>query len=120
MFYILFFSIVFFVVYIAFSLVYEDALRKDKKTIKEIAVAKKIFDLDEKKIDNKRFLKEIAFINSFIIAITVIVVDLIGLNSFLWLPIAFGLILILIFSCYFIYGKILHRKWGNDKDDKKL
>ena len=120
MFYILFFSIVFFMVYIAFSLVYEDALRKDKKTIKEIAVAKKIFDLDEKKIDNKRFLKEIAFINSFIIAITVIVVDLIGLNSFLWLPIAFGLILILIFSCYFIYGKILLRKWGNDKDDKKL
>ncbi len=120
MFYLLLFVVIFLVIFFVFSLVFDDALRKDKKVIKEIEVAKKLFKLDEKKIEVKKLLRGVSIINSFIISITVVIVDIIGIDKFYWLPIAFVIILALIFSCYYIYGKILHKKWGKDENDKKL
>ena len=120
MFYFLLFLIVFLVVYFVFKLVFEDGLKRDRKNIKEIEIAKKLFDLDEKKIDNKKLLNEVALINAFIVSVTFIAVDMIGLDKFYWLVAALGIIIALILLCYFIYGKILHKKWGKEKNDKEL
>ena len=120
MFHLLLFIVVFLVVYFVFKLIFDDALRRDKKNIKEIGVAKKVFHLDEKKIDNKKLLNGVSIINAFIVAITFIVVDLIGLDKAYWLAIAFVIIIALIFICYSIYGKILYKKWGKDEDDEEL
>jgi len=120
MFYFLLFIIVFLVIYLVFHLVFEDALRRDKKNIKEIDIAKKLFDLDEKKIDNKKLLNDVSLINAFIVAVTFTIVDFIGLEKVYWLVVALAIIVALIYSCYSIYGKILHKKWGKDKNDEEL
>ena len=73
-----------------------------------------------KKVDNKKLLKEVSIINAFIVAVTFIAVDLIGVAKPYWLAAALGIIIALIFICYAIYGKILHLKWGKEKDDKEL
>ena len=120
MFHCLLFLVSFLIIYFIFKLVLEDGLKRDKKNVKEIAIAKKLFKLDEGKIDNKELLNGVAIINSFIISITFVVVDIIGLENIYWLVIALALIIALIFVCYSIYGKILHKKWGKEKNDKEL
>ena len=91
-----------------------------KKYVKEVETAKKLFNLDEEKIDKKELLTGVAIINAFIVATTFIVVDIIGLDKIYWFIAALAVILVLIVVCYFIYGKILYWKWGKDKKNKKL
>ena len=52
-----------------------------------------------------------ALINAFIMSLTMVVVDLIGLNSLIWLPIALVMIFGLIILMYYTYGKICEKKW---------
>ena len=120
MFYLLLFLVVFLVVYFIFRMLFEDGLKRDKKNVKEISTAIKLFDLDKQKIDNKKLLNGVSLINAFIVSVTFVAVYLIGLEKPYWLVAAFGIIIALIFICYSIYGKILHKKWGKDEDDKEL
>lgn len=116
----LLFVITFLIVFLVFKVVLEDGLKRDIKNVKEVETAKKLFNLDEEKIDKKELLTGVAIINAFIVATTFIVVDIIGLDKIYWFIAALAVILVLIVVCYFIYGKILYWKWGKDKDDKKL
>ena len=116
----LLFVITFLIVFLVFKVVLEDGLKRDVKNVKEVETAKKLFNLDEEKIDKKELLTGVAIINAFIVATTFIVVDMIGLDKIYWFIAALAVILVLIVVCYFIYGKILYWKWGKDKDDKKL
>ena len=120
MFHILLFIIVFLLVYLGFKLIFEEGLKRDRKNVKEIEVAKKMFDLDGAKVDNKELLNGVSIVNAFIISTTFVIVDIIGVDKFYWLLVALVVIIVLIIICYSVYGKILHMKWGNDKDDKKL
>ena len=68
--------------------------------------------LDKKKMDYRKCLTGVAMINSFIIALTVVVVDLIGLKNMIWFPIAIVMIFGLILLGYYLYGKYCEKKWG--------
>ncbi len=117
MFHFLLFIVVFIIVYFAFRLFFEDALKREKKSdIKEVGVLKKLFNLDEKKIIYKELLKGVSIINAFIIGVTVVVVDIIGIEKVYWLFVALIVIVLLIIVCYYIYGKLLQKKWGEDKN----
>ena len=79
---LLFFVVVFIGFYILYYLIFDDKLKKEKYTkISELVLLTKKFNLDKKKMDYRKCLKGVALINAFIIAITVVVVDLIGLNN---------------------------------------
>ena len=110
---LLFFVVVFIGFYILYYLIFDDKLKKEKYTkISELVLLTKKFNLDKKKMDYRKCLKGVALINAFIIAFTVVVVDLIGLNNLIWFPIALVMLFGLIIILYFTYGKICEKKWG--------
>ena len=116
MFYFLLFLVIFTIIYLVFYYIFDDALKKEKEgTIKELIILQEKFDLDPSLIDKRGLLKGVSAINGFIIAITSIVVDIIGYENILSYIVALVMIIALIFACYFIYGKLLHKKWGKDK-----
>lgn len=60
----------------------------------------------------RSLLNGVAIINAFIMGITVVIVELLPWNYAIKLLIAFGIILVLMFSLYYMYGKYLNKKWG--------
>ena len=113
MFELLLFIVCFVIIYVLLSLLYEETLKKDSvKKISIIRVLTDYFKLDKKKVNNRELLKGVTLINSFIISLTVVAVDMIGITNILWFFVAIILIILLILLCYFIYGMILKKKWG--------
>lgn len=113
MFSILYFIIVFVIIYFAYYLIFDDMLKKEKYArISELVLLTRKFNLDKKKMNYKSLLNGIAIINAFIMGFTVAIVDLIPLNYVFKLLIAFVIIITLMFSLYFLYGKYLNKKWG--------
>ena len=93
MFSLLFFVIVYLVVYFIYYMIFDDMLKKEKYTkISELVLLTNKFKLDKKKMDYRKCLKGIAMINAFIIGVTVVVVDLIGIKNVLWFPVALVMI----------------------------
>ena len=118
MFYFLLFLVIFVVIYLIFYYIFDDALKKEKDgTIKELSILQEKFDLDPSLVNKRSLLKGVSIINGFIIAITTIVVDIIGYDNIISYVVALVMIVALIFGCYFIYGKLLHKKWGKDKNE---
>ena len=117
MFSLILFIVVFLVVYFVYYFRFDDLLKKERFTrISELVLLTRKFNLDKKKMNYKSALNGIAVINAFIMAFTIAIVDLIPLKVYFKLLIAFPLILFLIFSLYFAYGKRLKKKWGKDED----
>ena len=107
------FALIFTVIYFVYYFIFDDMLKKEKYTkISELVLLAKKFELDKKKMDYKQALNGIAIINAFIIALTFTIIDLIPVVITLKLVIGFAIILCLIFSLYFAYGKSLQKKWG--------
>ena len=110
---ILFFILMFIVIYFIYYMIFDDMLKKEKYTkISELRLITNKFKVDKKKMDYRQFLNGISLINAFIMSLTMAVVDLIGLNSLMWLPIALIMIFGLIIVMYYSYGKICEKKWG--------
>lgn len=113
MFSILFFIIVFLGAFFIYYMIFDDMLKKEKYTkISELVLLTNKFKLDKKKMDYRKCLTGVAMINSFIIALTVVVVDLIGLKNMIWFPIAIVMLFGLILLGYYLYGKYCEKKWG--------
>ena len=109
------------VVYFVYYFIFDDMLKKEKYTkISELVIITKKFNLDKKKMNYRKLLNTIAIINAFIIAFTITVIGLLPDSWFIGIKllIAFVIILILIFSMYFGYGKYLNKKWGKENDKK--
>ncbi len=69
-----------------------------------------LYRLDQKKINYKKFIYTSAFINSFIIVFTYIIISKL-LNKWIWqLLIGIVLIVLLIIICYGILGRIYQKK----------
>ena len=70
------------------------------------------FNLPKK---NKKFIQSIklkcSLINAFILSLVCTFALFINLPLYIILPISFGLILLLIYCCYSIYGKKLQKKF---------
>ena len=110
---LLLFIIIFVVIYLIFYFIYDDKLRKEKYTkISELVMFTKRFNLDKKRMNYKSLLNGIAIINAFIISFTATVIDYIPLRIEFKLLIAFFIIIFLMISMYFAYGKYLNKKWG--------
>ncbi len=113
MFSFLLFTIVFVIVYLVYNFIFDDMLKKEKYTkISELVILTKKFKLDKKKMNYKSCLNGVAIINAFIISFTIAIIDIIPLDMAFKLLIAFGIIVVLIISLYFLYGKYLNKKWG--------
>ena len=113
MFNLIMFIVIFLVVYFVYYFIFDDRLKKEKYTkISELVLLTRKFDLDKKKMNYRSALNGIAIINAFIISVTFTIIDLIPVNIVFKLLIAFILMLIMIFSLYMSYGKILQKKWG--------
>ncbi len=118
MFELVLFIIMFLIIYFVYYFIFDDLLKKEKYTkISELVILTKKFNLDKKKMSYRKCLNGIAAINAFIISFTITIIELIPVNIIFKLVIAFIIILILIFSLYFSYGKYLNKKWG--KEDEK-
>ena len=117
MFSLILFIVVFLVVYFVYYFRFEDLLKKEKYTrISELVLLTRKFNLDKKKMNYKSALNGIAIINAFIMAFTITIIDIIPVKIYFKLFIAFPIILFLIFSLYFSYGKRLKKKWGKEED----
>lgn len=113
MFSVLYFVVIFVVVYFAYYFIFDDMLKKERYTkISELVLLTKKFNLDKKKMKTRSLLNGVAIINAFIMGITVVIVELLPWNYAIKLLIAFGIILVLMFSLYYMYGKYLNKKWG--------
>ena len=117
MFSLILFVVLFLIVYFVYYFRFDELLKKERYTrISELVLLTRKFNLDKKKMNYKSALNGIAIINAFIMAFTIVIVDIIPLKIYFKLAIAFVILLVLIFSLYFAYGKYLNRKWGKEDD----
>ncbi len=116
MFGVVMFFIVFVVAFFVYYLIFDDMLKKEKYArISELVLLTNKFKLKKDRKHYRSILMGVAGINSFIIAITVALVVSLKFHMIIRLIMAFLLMLILIFVLYYIYGKQLNKKWGEDK-----
>jgi hypothetical protein len=107
------FVLIFIVVYFVCYFIFDDMLKKEKYTkLTSLVLLTNKFNLDKKRMDYKSTMNGVAIINAFIISFTFTVIDLIPVITTLKLVIGFGIMIILIFGLYIIYGKKLQKKWG--------
>ena len=117
------FLIYFFVVLflIVFVTIYVFNLRKVKKkkfdTIGELNYVIKKFHLEKKRINYKKEICMISFLDSLIIASVGTFVTSLEIAIFLQLGLGFLLLRALIYALFEIYGRHLLRKLGEDKNE---
>lgn len=91
--------------------IYKPKKEKNKKTsIKELDYLVYKFKIDKNKINYKSFGFMVSLINSFIMALVVVVVEVIPFYFIFRIIIAFILLTGLIYSLYEIYGRYLKKK----------
>ena len=113
MFSLIFFMFLFIVFYFIYYFIFNDMLKKEKYAkISELGFLVRRFNLDKKKMDYKKCLNGVAIINAFIIAITIVIVDILPISITFTLLVAFVILMVLIYTCYTLYGKYLYKKWG--------
>ena len=113
MFGVIMFFVVFVVAFLVYYLIFDDMLKKEKYArISELVLLTNKFNLEKNRKHYRSLLTGVAFINSFIIALTIAIVVSLKIDMAFRLMIAFVLMLVLIFSLYYIYGKQLQKKWG--------
>lgn len=110
--FIFLFSIHYFLVTMpALTKIYKPKKGKNKKTsIKELDYLVYKFKIDKNKINYKSFGFMVSLINSFIMALVVVVVEVIPFYFIFRIIIAFILLTGLIYSLYEIYGRYLKKK----------
>ena len=109
------FSIMFLTVYLVYYFIFDDMLKKEKYTkISELVLFTRKFNLDKKKMNYRFLLKGVSLINAFIMSFTATLTIFLPGQLFLKLLLAFVIIMVLIFSMYFAYGKYLNKKWGKE------
>lgn len=114
------FLIYFFVVLflLVFVTIYIHNLRKVKKnktdSIGELNYVIKKFKLDKKRINYKKEIRMVSFLDSFIIASVGTFVTSLEIAIFLQLGLGFLLLLALIYALFEIYGRHLVRKLESD------
>ncbi len=95
----------------ALTKIYKPKKGKNKKTsIKELDYLVYKFKIDKNKINYKSFGFMVSLINSFIMALVVVVVEVIPFYFIFRIIIAFILLTGLIYSLYEIYGRYLKKK----------
>ena len=110
---LLLFIIIFVVMYFVYYFIFDDKLKKERYTkISELVLLTNRFNLDKKKMNYRSALNGIAIINAFIISFTIAIIDFIPLRMEFKLLIAFFIIITLMITLYFAYGKYLNKKWG--------
>ena len=110
---LVFFVVLFLVFYFLYSFIFDDMLKKEKYTkINELVFLTSYFKLDKKKMNYRQCLNGVAILNSFIISITIVIVNALKINIMFVLFIAFFIMLILIYVGYMLYGKHCQKKWG--------
>ena len=111
-----FFVVLFLIVFIA---IYIHNLRKVKKkkcdSIGELNYVIKKFKLEKKRINYKKEILYVSFMDSFIIASVGTFVTSLEIAIFLQLGLGFLLLLALIYSLYEIYGRHLANKLRRDE-----
>ena len=113
LFYLVFFIVLFIAFYFLYYFIFDDMLRKEKYTkINELMFLTNYFKLDKKKMNYRQCLNGVAILNSFIISITIVIVNMIKINIMFVLFVAFFIMLILIYGGYMLYGKHCQKKWG--------
>lgn len=105
-----FFGVLFILFFLIFYLTNRRKLKNKKKEIREINDLIKRFNLDKKKINYKKEIIFVSFINSFIVAGVGTFVTVFDLPQVVQLLIAFVLLLALTYALYEIYGRHLKRK----------
>ncbi len=73
------------------------------------------FRLNKAKVNLKKLINQLTVINSFIIAFVSTFICMLPMKLFWQLGLGFILLLILIYALYEIYGRRLHKKWGNKR-----
>lgn len=86
-------------------------LKAKKDNILEIKFLTSSYDVLAKHLLNKGFIVLISFINSLIITITFIVIELLNLKIMYKMMLGFVLCIGLIYSIYGILGKILEKRY---------
>ncbi len=113
-----FFCLIFLLIFI---ITYGNNYRKVKKkkfdSIKELNDIAVRFKIDKKKINYKKEIKYITFINSFIIASVGTFVTCLDIMIILQLALGFVLLLALIYSLYEIYGRYLAKKIRREENE---
>lgn len=110
---LIWFLLTYVVVFIVFNII--NRLRIKKKVYDSSLELVYLINHFNLKLDVKKQIKIIKMttvINAFIIAIVANIIYLIPLHYVLQLMIGFVLLIILIYSVYEIYGRILKKKWG--------
>ena len=111
-----FFLFVFIVSLIIFLIIKWRLLKKNQGfTFIGVSYLISKFNLNKSKVNLKKMINQLAVINSFIIAFVSTLISMIPMKLFWQLGIGFILLLILIYALYEIYGRRLHKKWGNKK-----
>ncbi len=110
--FLIFFVVIFIIIYLFYILVLNKYRLKKKKYDKmgELNYLVYKFNLDIRKINRKKLLNEIGFVNAFIISFTGAIVCLIPLNYILQMLIGFGILLVLIYVSYELLGRKLVKK----------
>lgn len=78
-----------------------------------------LYKLDQKKIDYKKFIYRIAFINTFIMDTTYIIVFRLLKSWILRFLIAIVIIVLMIIICYGLLGRYYQKKIKNEKNGSK-
>ena len=106
------FIIAYALVFVLYSLLFVRKKTKyDKNKVPvEFYYLVSLYRLDQKKINYKKFIYITAFINSFIIVFTYMVISKL-LNKWIWqLLVGIVIIILLIIICYGILGRIYQKK----------
>lgn len=121
--YFILFFLLFLVLFSSFKLYFGIKIKRKKlEGVTSIFFFVRRYNLDRKKLVEKKFLGGISCINAFIIAFVgtlIMYLDIVWeVNYFIELFIGFLLMFFLLYAMYEIYGKKLNKKWGIKNGNK--